>query len=131
MRASQRKGERGAKEAAALLRTVFPEVRHRVAGEERQDEVQGRDLEGAPGVCVQVNISRYPRPMEKLREAVAASKGEEIPVALTRLCSTEDKGEPWLATLHASDFVELLRKARLYDAACTDLAGLKENRNTA
>lgn len=115
MKKSVRKGQRGAAEVAQLLRAVYPECRHRVNGEERQDAVQGRDIEGTPGLCVQVNISRYPRPMEKLREATSAAKSGEIAVAITRLCSTDDKGEPWLATLDATAFAELLKKALAYD----------------
>jgi hypothetical protein len=104
-RRSRDKGARGEREVADLLRAVFPAVRRRCAGEESQS-CQGRDLDGTPGLVVQCQLSDAPTIERKLREAIGASGGDEVPVAFTR----RTRGE-WLATLRGADLVKLLRRA--------------------
>jgi hypothetical protein len=108
MSLSNRKGDRGAQEVVDLLKKIFPNARKRVVGEERQDKTQGRDLEGTPGYCVQVQLAASPRPGEKLGEAVRASLRHETPVAFTRKSSNAAKAQPWLVTLRAEDFLAML-----------------------
>lgn len=106
-RRQRMKGKRGELEAAALLRAVFPAVRRRCAGEESQDARPRRDLAGTPGWCVQVCLAARPPIARKFGEALAAAGAGEAPLALTR----GQQGE-WLATLLASDLLELLRRPR-------------------
>lgn len=102
---SRRKGARGEREVAEILRPVFPSARRRSSGEEAQED-QGRDIKGTPGLCVQVAIGARPPIYEKLAEAERAARSPAIPVAFTR----RDQ-ERWLVHLRADDFVSLLLAA--------------------
>lgn len=103
-RKSRDKGARGELEVVELLRPVYPGVRRRCAGEESQGR-RGRDLDGTPGLCPQVQLSDAPTIERKLREAMAAAGVDETAVAFTR----RTRGV-WFATLPASDLIGLLQR---------------------
>jgi hypothetical protein len=103
---SRHKGKRGELQVVALLRRVFPDARRRCAGEESQGE-RGRDIDLA-GFCVQVQTAKSTTPVRKFREAVAAARSAEIPLAFTREASRSKRGEPWLVTLEAEALLDLL-----------------------
>lgn len=103
---SREKGARGEREVVELLRPVFPLARRRCAGEESQGR-RGRDLDGTPGWCPQVQLAASPTIERKFREAASAAEQGERPVAFTRR-SRIGEGEEWLATVRARDFLELL-----------------------
>ena len=107
---SRLKGAEGEREVVALLRDIFPSVRRRCSGEESQER-QGRDLDGVPGLCIQVQRAKAPTIERKLREAEAAAEGSEYPVAFTRRCARGVR-DPWLVTMLAEDFIEILCMAR-------------------
>jgi hypothetical protein len=112
---SKKKGDRGEREVVELLKAVFPEARRRVNGEESQDDLPGRDVQGVPGFCVQVNLSAEPRPMPKLKEAISSALQGEIPLAFTRKTVEHSSraAEPWLVTMTADDFVSILRTKKI------------------
>lgn len=108
---SKAKGDRGEREVADLLRAVFPDARRRVNGEESQDDLPGRDVQGVPGYCVQVRVyAKDARVTQKLGEAVSSALVGEIPVVFTKKISKIATGEPWLVSMRARDFVRLLQK---------------------
>lgn len=110
---SKTKGDRGEREVADLLRAVFPEARRRVNGEESQDDLPGRDVQGVPGYCVQVRVyAKDARISQKLAESVRAALGNEIPILLTRKSSKIAKGEPWIVSMHAEGFLMLQQRLR-------------------
>lgn len=115
---SKQKGNRGEREAANILRSVFPNARRRVVAEEAQGNILGYDIDGCEPLRVQVELSKRPQPEKKLREAVASLREGEtlIPVAFTRRCSKGDTGNEWLVTLKAEDFISLLREAKRGEA---------------
>jgi hypothetical protein len=95
---------------------VFPDARRRSSSEAAGFEL-GRDLDGVPGWCVQVQCARSTTPERKLDEAIAAAGRGERPIAFTRRSSRSGSGE-WLVTLRASDFLDVFRlAARLAGAA--------------
>lgn len=110
MARSYAKGARGEREVRDRLKHLYPDVRRRAPGAEALEGV-GRDLDGTPGLCVQVQLADQPRPLEKLQKAVegirAAPNGlEEIPVAYVRRTGGE-----WAVVLRASDFETFLSLA--------------------
>lgn len=123
---SKRKGDRGEREVAELLKRVFPDARRRVNGEERQDDLPGRDIQGVFPLCVQVNLSAEPRIAPKLKEALHAAEQDETPVAFTRKASkdTIKAPEPWIASMLAEDFIDLVRRTRGTTTRSAAAAGL-------
>lgn len=91
------KGKRGEREAAELLRPVFPDARRRVVNHAGAED--GRDLENTGAFAVQVKRHVRPAPVSALYEI----KAPGIPLLLTR----GDGGE-WLAVLRADDLVRIL-----------------------
>lgn len=83
-RRSRTKGAVAERAAAELVRLVHPDTERRCSGEECQDETTGRDLRGAPGLCIQVKETGSPQPLAALAEAIAAAAPGEIPVAIVR-----------------------------------------------
>ena len=81
---SREKGANAERAAATLLRLVHPETERRCSGEECQDDVTGRDLRGAPGLCVQVKETGSPSPLAALDQACACAGPGEIPIAIVR-----------------------------------------------
>lgn len=110
-RKSRDKGARGEREAVRLLREVFPTVRRRCAGEESQGN-RGRDLEGVPGWCIQVQMAGRISAVAKLIEAEGAREPDEIPCAITRRCRLGHSG-PWTVTLLLEDWLDLIKTAPL------------------
>ena len=99
---SQQKGKRGELEVVRLLLPVFPECHRRPMGDETIRD-QGRDIVGAPGLCIQCQLADRPTPEKKLAEAVRAAKVDELPVAFTRRT-----GGQWMVTIQATDFITWL-----------------------
>lgn len=98
MSKSQRtKGAAGEREAARLLRPVFPDARRRVVNHAGVED--GRDLECTGAFAVQVKRHKRPSPVSALYEVTAPG----IPLLLTR----GDGGE-WLAVLKAADMIKIL-----------------------
>lgn len=99
---SRRKGADGEREIVGILKHSFPNVRRRASGEESQTD-RGRDLDGMPGICAQVERGARVHIERKLYEAFTAAQGtHDLPVAFTRA----DRGE-WLATMYVHDFMRL------------------------
>ena len=112
-RAQREKGKRGEQEVAQLLRAVYPEVRTKRAGGESAAQDRGRDLLGAPGLCVQVKNQGRIDAIGALEEAKAAALENEIPIAFVR--RTRGNGlstSGWCAILPAHELVGLLAIAR-------------------
>lgn len=110
MSRSQRdKGARGEREAAELLRAIFPKCRRRCSGDE-SCERQGVDLLHTPGFAVQVKYGGCPNPLQALREATSAAGPHETPLALVKLCR-RGASEEWVACLPAAKLLELLAAA--------------------
>lgn len=102
---SRRKGAVAEREVVGLIRGLFPNARRRVSGEESQGG-QGRDIDGTPGFCIQVNHSARPPIERKLNEAAKACRGE-WPLAFTKRT-----GGKWLVTMHEETFHSLIRMTR-------------------
>lgn len=112
-RFARQKGARGEREVRDILTVVFPKARRRACGEEVQGVALGRDLDGTPGLCVQVQLSARPTIEQKLREAIAAAEPGEQPVAFTRRSSSKQiAAGPWIVSMRAEDFVKLLALSR-------------------
>jgi hypothetical protein len=97
---SRRKGKRTENEAAALLRTVFPNAR-RALGQVRTSS--GRDFDGTPGFCLQLKAGANPSWSAAMREAEASARAGEVAVGLTR----RDR-EGTYAHVRLADLLELL-----------------------
>lgn len=112
---SRDKGKVGQREALKIVKYAFPGATNRYTGEEQFNGDPGRDLNGTPGFCFQVQLAKSPTIPQKLSEAAGSCRTvggvKEIAVALTRKCSKTGSG-PWLATLHAHDLMELIFYAK-------------------
>lgn len=107
---SRNKGAKGEREVAEMLRLVFPNAKRRVSGEESQED-QGRDLKNTGDWVVQCNKAKRPNPIKKFNEAAGACNNHmQRPVAFTKVSSKDSSG-PWLVTLRASDFIDLIKAA--------------------
>lgn len=91
------KGQVGEREAAQLLRRVFPDARRRVVNHAGVED--GRDLVGVGAFAVQVKRHKKPSPVSALYEVTAPG----IALLLTR----GDGGE-WLAVMKAADLLDIL-----------------------
>ena len=109
----RRKGVRGELEAAELLRSVFPEARRRVTGEEAQLVDRGRDIAGTPGFAFQVGVGRgdKPRIHAKIAEATAVAGPDDIGVAMLKV----DR-EAWSFHMSAEEFFALVRRLQLAES---------------
>lgn len=117
-RSQRQKGKVGEQRACTILRPLFPEVRTKRAGGESATQDRGRDLLGTPGLCVQVQVSGRPTIDRKMREAIRAAARPggppdftpgELAIALTHRDGIAHHPEPWLVTMRAEDFLELMR----------------------
>jgi len=100
---SRDKGARGERQAADLLRPLFPNVRRR-AMQARGGRVEGADLENTGGWHVEVGVGRV-NPRTKWEQARHDSQGgEATPIALTKADL-----EPWLVTMPAETWLAMLR----------------------
>lgn len=133
MKKSTMKGKVGERQAADVLRPAFPNVRRRTYDEAQAGQggatsaSLGRDLEGTPGFCVQVQLAKTPTIEKKWSEALAARAHGEIPLALTRRSAKRKKGGgvatgPWLATLPAADLAQLIAERNRMSRTALDLA---------
>lgn len=105
MARSYAKGARGEREVRDRLKPLYPDARRRAPGAEALEGV-GRDLDGTPGLCVQVQLADQPRPLEKLQKAIEGKRDMEIPVAYVR----RTRGD-WSVVLRADDFETFLKLA--------------------
>lgn len=122
---SRNKGARGEREAAEVLREVYPGA-DRAPMQARGAKRDGCEVVGTPW-HVEVKIGARPPVLAAMRQAIRDSKGAR-PLVLTR----QDRGE-WLATLRWEDLAALLRQAeraselaeegRLARAAAVQMAG--------
>jgi hypothetical protein len=105
---SQVKGKTGELEVVHLLKEYgFKEAMRRPVGDETNGQ-QGRDIEGTPGLCVQVQrVAANPRPLWKLSQAQSCAAQDEVPLALVRANHSD-----WMASLTAVDFLHLWAHAR-------------------
>ncbi|MCO5189385.1 MAG: hypothetical protein M9928_21785 [Anaerolineae bacterium] len=106
MSKSQRdKGQRGEREAAALLQRVYPDACRKVANDANHEN--GVDLDNTGALRVQVKRHKRPAPVTALYEI----RSDGIHVLLTR----GDGGE-WLAVLRAADLVDIIEDVAIaYD----------------
>lgn len=112
---SQRdKGKRIELAACEVLRPLWPDVRRRAMQSRGGNE--GADLDGTPGYHVEVGggktvsaAAKWEQANEDMRafeESVPPEfRKDTVPIALTK----RDRG-PWLVTMSAEAFVELVRK---------------------
>ena len=104
-KASREKGKRGEREACDVLRPIFPEVRRR-AMQARSGASDGADLENTGRYHVEVGVGKSISAHAKWSQAYEDSALLHTSIALTR----KDRG-PWLVTMEAGAWVELVRKA--------------------
>src|SRR5688500_4980594 len=107
---SVRKGKVGEREVVHLLRDVFPGVERGYHQAHRGSK--SCDVEGSP-FWIEAKCSARPNPAAALAQAIA--KVTEVgdprpPLALTVKRSRSARGEPWLATMRASDLLALLQE---------------------
>lgn len=103
---SRRKGASGEREAAELLRSVFPNA-DRAPMQARGAKRDGCEVVGTP-FHVEVKRSKTASPAAAMRQAMRDRKGETVPLVLTR----RDR-EEWLVTLRGCDAMELIALALL------------------
>jgi hypothetical protein len=105
------KGKRGEREAAEILRRIFPKVRRRAM--QSRGGHEGADLDNTPGLHVEVgfgNVNPRAKWEQAERDAFDAMRETEtdvIAVAMTK----RNRGE-WLVTLSADAFMRLVELAR-------------------
>ena len=108
-RASREKGKRGEREVSRILRTWFPEHSESIhRGWQARDGADAADVEGLPGLWVEVKRMAKCNLRAALKQAQADAPLSRIPIAVTR-----DDGGPWLATLELEQLCELIRYGRL------------------
>lgn len=112
---SRDKGANAERAVASMLQPIWPGARRRCSGEESQDAVRGRDIDGVPGWAIQVTCSAAPRIEKKLLEAVGVALPGERPIAITRRSSRSKSGQ-FLVTMRLEDMLDLFRMAQLTDS---------------
>lgn len=104
------KGAAGEREAAILMRAVYPAARRRVTGEEAQHVKLGADLAGVGPFCIQVKISGTPRPLAAMEEAREAALPGEIPLAMVRQ-TRMGRSAGWAVVMPVAEFIALIKRA--------------------
>lgn len=117
---SRSKGARGEREAATLFREYGYDV-HRTA--QRTGVTGTADIEGAPGIHVEVKRRESLNVYDAMAQAVRDHKGNTLPVVMWRKNDCE-----WLMTMRFEDWMELYR---VWEAATADTRDLPfNNRST-
>lgn len=120
-RGSRRKGASAEREAAEVLRPIFPDVRRKAM--QARGGAEGADLENVYPYWVEVGVGKAVSAIAKWEQAARdlaadvsgyltdGEKPERVPIALTK----RDRSE-WLVTMSAEAWCDLVRKARLADS---------------
>lgn len=100
---SRDKGQRGERELAEYLRQAGYEARRgaQFSGANGDPDV----VCSVPGIHIEVKRTEKLRLWEAILQAVRDAKGGRMPTVWHRA-----NRQPWLVTLRASDFIELLKR---------------------
>lgn len=102
---SRDKGKRGEREAAELLRDIFPEAR-RGLSQSRGGGAEEPDIVGLGRPWhIEVGVGATVSPVAKMLQAIRDAKEGSMPVVLSR----RDRCQ-WMVTLRWSDFADLVRR---------------------
>lgn len=102
-KASQRKGARGEREAASLLRQFYPDAKRGL--QQRRDANEAPDVTGTP-FWVEVKWQKRPSIHAAYEQAKAATDGRPV------LIMTKRPRESVLVTMEWGMFEKLMRNAR-------------------
>ena len=94
---SRRKGKDAENELARALRLIFPAARRNL---DQCRESSGRDIDGTPGLCLQLKAGKAPSWRKALDEASTSAHAGEIALGITR----EDRGG-FIVHLRLGDFL--------------------------
>jgi hypothetical protein len=114
---SQRtKGKVGEREAAALLRELFPEAARTISQARGAEDC---DVGGTPYFC-EIKVGAKPAPLKALRQAKGDAKelGDERPPLV--MCREDRRG--WTVTMDWSTFATLVREGQAARAVAVQMA---------
>jgi hypothetical protein len=115
-RSQRTKGKVGEREAAALLRELFPEAARTISQARGAEDC---DVGGTP-YFVECKVGAKPAPLKALRQAKgdAAELGDERPPLV--MCREDRRG--WTVTMDWSTFATLVREGQAARAAAVQMA---------